>query len=407
VHETAGETLWFGGHQAHVYFTEHCGGMREAAADVWPAEQARYLQQREPDPYCVRRSPARWQTHLPLAQIGNVLRTQGWRVPLPIKDIRVVQRTAGGRARLLQVSGRGAPATIAASSFRFAVNRELGWNQIRSNWYTAAISNGELALEGKGYGHGAGLCQAGAYEMAQEAKSEKEILDFYFPGTAARISLARGGWQKVGGAGWTLLTTDPDPELITEGNAAWAKAQALLGPPQVDIHPVVQELPNTELFRQTTGEPGWVLASTRGSDIFLQPAAVRQAHGGTRELLLHEFLHALVEQESGDRTPLWLREGLVEILAVPGHNSGSSVAAVDPGKLDDDLRHPATQLASQQAHEAAARIAALLCKRYGVKAVRGFLRTGLPPDALRSLQPGTNISALRTAVFGSLSAAPQ
>ncbi len=32
VRETAGETLWFGGQRAHVYYTQHCGGMSEAAA---------------------------------------------------------------------------------------------------------------------------------------------------------------------------------------------------------------------------------------------------------------------------------------------------------------------------------------------------------------------------------------
>ena len=43
VQETAGETLWFGGQRAHVYYTQHCGGMSEPAEDVWPAERATYL----------------------------------------------------------------------------------------------------------------------------------------------------------------------------------------------------------------------------------------------------------------------------------------------------------------------------------------------------------------------------
>ena len=38
--------------------------------------------------------------------------------------------------------------------------------------------------------------------------------------------------------------------------------------------------------------------------------------------LLHEMLHVLVEAEASERTPLWLREGLVEVLA--GETAGSA-----------------------------------------------------------------------------------
>ncbi len=61
VRETAGETLWSGGQRAHIYYTQHCGGMSEPAAAVWPAEQAAYLPGNHADPYCLRRSPAAWQ----------------------------------------------------------------------------------------------------------------------------------------------------------------------------------------------------------------------------------------------------------------------------------------------------------------------------------------------------------
>ena len=70
VRETAGETLWFGGQRAHVYYTQHCGGMSEAAAAVWPAEHASYLAGNHADPYCLRRSPAEWHARIDLAQLS-------------------------------------------------------------------------------------------------------------------------------------------------------------------------------------------------------------------------------------------------------------------------------------------------------------------------------------------------
>ena len=385
VRETAGETLWSGGQRAHIYYTQHCGGMTESASAVWPEETASYLAGQHADPYCLRRSPGQWQTRIPLRQLDQIFRAQGWHTPSPVTDIRITQRDAAGRAALVEVigvTGQGAPAKLSASSFRFAVDRALGWNQMRSDWYSTTVSGADLEMRGRGYGHGVGLCQAGAFEMATEGRSEREILSFYFPGTVPGITPAGDGWQKIAGAGWTLLTTDPGDDLLAEGNAAWARAQSLLG--KAPQSPTVQELPTTELFRQTTGEPGWVLASTRGSRVFLQPAAVRQNNGGAETLLLHEFLHVLVEQQAGAKAPLWLREGLVETLAAPEKRKWDPVD-FPAAQVDAALAHPASATVSRRAHEAAARMAALLCARYGTATVLDFLRNGVPSEAVRSL----------------------
>jgi stage II sporulation protein D len=377
VQETAGETLWSGNQRAHIYYTQHCGGRSESAAAIWPDERASYLAGNRTDPYCLRRSPAEWHATIPLTQLSDIFRAQGWQTPSPIADIRVIKRTAEGRAELLEVNGRGAPAQLSASSFRFAVDRQLGWNHVRSDWYTANVAGGVVEIRGKGYGHGAGLCQAGAYEMAMEGKTEAEILNFYFPGTAAGITPTDNGWQKIPASGWTLLTTEPDGTLLADGNAAWAKAQSLFPGPQGGKGPTVQELPTVELFRQTTGEPGWTLASTRGNTVFLQPAAVRQNNGGTAPVLLHEFLHVLVEQQAGSNAPLWLREGLVEILADP-QKGDSNLVDLPVSQVETALAHPSDAAVSRQAHQVAAHMTAALCARYGKPAVRNFLRYGVP-----------------------------
>ena len=141
------------------------------------------------------------------------------------------------------------------------------------------MSGAALEIKGKGYGHGVGLCQAGAYEMAAEGHSETEILSFYFPGTVTGITPADHGWQNVAGAGWTLLTTDPGqwPAGRRQCRLGQRRSRCSVRLP-VPQGPTVQELPSTELFRQTTGEPGWMLASTRGSTRV--PAA---GHGAAKQ----------------------------------------------------------------------------------------------------------------------------
>jgi stage II sporulation protein D len=384
VRETAGETLWSGNQRAHIYYTQHCGGMSESAAAVWPSEQASYLAGNRSDPYCLRRSRAEWHAAIPLLQLSDIFRAQGWHTPSPIADIQVIRRTAEGRAELLEVTGRGAPAQLSASSFHFAIDRQLGWNQVRSDWYTATVSGGVVEIRGKGYGHGAGLCQAGAYEMAMEGKTETDILNFYFPGAVAGITPVENGWQRIPAHGWTLLTTEPAGTLLAEGNAAWAKAQSVFAGLPDGKGPTVQELPTVELFRQTTGEPGWTLASTRGNTVFLQPASVRQNNGGTGPVLLHEFLHVLVEQQAGGNAPLWLREGLVEILAGP-QKEDSKLIDLPVNEVDKALAHPSDAAVSRHAHQVAANMTARLCARYGMSAVRDFLRYGVPSEAMRTL----------------------
>ncbi|HUL16688.1 MAG TPA: SpoIID/LytB domain-containing protein [Terriglobales bacterium] len=64
---------------------------------------------------------------------------------------------------------------------RLAVDRRLGWNAVPSNNFTARPEGDEMILEGTGQGHGIGLCQRGAMDMATRGADFRQILDHYFP----------------------------------------------------------------------------------------------------------------------------------------------------------------------------------------------------------------------------------
>ncbi len=385
VQETTGESLWFGDRRAHIYYTQNCGGMTEDAANEWPAEQAVYLRS-HPDPYCIRRPSAEWHAQIGLDQLGRIFHEQGWRTLQHFDSLQVTKRSANGRALLLEFGGDSIHVSISASSFRFAINRALGWNTIRSDSYKAAISGAMLHVDGKGYGHGVGLCQAGAYEMAAEGRDYRDILQFYFPGTATRITASDSGWRQIEGAGWTLRSAASKQELIEPGNTAWIKAQQLF-PTHSPIYPIVFSLPTTDLFRQLANEPGWVLASTRGSDIYLQPTPILRKNGTVQATLMHEFLHVLVEQEAAQTAPLWLREGLVEALAGSGQHGSYTGPRMSLAQIENALAHPAGQDASRHAHSLACSMVRELVSRYGIASVRGWLKSGLPATVTNSLLP--------------------
>lgn len=63
---------------------------------------------------------------------------------------------------------------------------KLGLGKAKSNNFKVSKDKKGLFLNGSGYGHGVGLCQYGAYEMAKQGFSYKQILKHYFPNHTLR-----------------------------------------------------------------------------------------------------------------------------------------------------------------------------------------------------------------------------
>lgn len=57
----------------------------------------------------------------------------------------------------------------------------LGRSQAPSNYYQIQTKGDQVTMEGKGFGHGVGMCQYGAYELAKRGYTYKQILAHYFP----------------------------------------------------------------------------------------------------------------------------------------------------------------------------------------------------------------------------------
>ncbi len=66
---------------------------------------------------------------------------------------------------------------IKKSYLRNLAGREV----LPSNNFIMSSKNSEIHVEGQGYGHGVGLCQLGALELAKRGYTYRQILSFYFP----------------------------------------------------------------------------------------------------------------------------------------------------------------------------------------------------------------------------------
>ena len=383
VRNTAGISLWSGPHRANIYYTQHCGGLSESASALWPGEHAPSLVSHA-DPYCLRRNPAAWQADILLTDLGRIASDQHWNLPTPITSIRITQRTTSGRAKLLEMSSPTRTGVISASSLHFGINRALGWNRIRSDLYTVVVANNMLHFTGHGYGHGVGLCQTGAFQMALEHHTTAEILAFYFPGTRLGLTSSGGLWHTGTIGPVTLRTATPDPEVDQAVQLAWQRALALLPSADETTRPTIILAPTTELFRQIAGSPGYLLAVTRGNQITLQPLPILKHNGPIEPLLLHEFLHTLIESQSTEKAPLWLREGLAEALAdirSPYKPPTASVAIIEKRLAD-----PRSLAEFQQAHLDAVAIVRSLGHSYSLVVIRQWLRDGVPAQVQETLR---------------------
>jgi len=68
--------------------------------------------------------------------------------------------------------------------FRDAVTRALGARSLRSTLFTIRKTRDGFLFSGKGFGHGVGLCQAGAMARLRAGASPEDVLGYYFPGTS-------------------------------------------------------------------------------------------------------------------------------------------------------------------------------------------------------------------------------
>ncbi len=173
VKETEGEILTYKGKPIEAFYHSTCKGKTELPDVVW-GKSYPYLKsvpcRGEHSPY------EHWQRRFRLDEIEEALELNG------IKDMRITSFTSTGRVELLRVVTEDSEIEIKAIDLR----KLLGYKELPSTQFSLIIEERDIIFEGGGYGHGVGLSQWGAQELANEGKNYKEILEYYYPGTALK-----------------------------------------------------------------------------------------------------------------------------------------------------------------------------------------------------------------------------
>ncbi|MEO7273247.1 MAG: SpoIID/LytB domain-containing protein [Vicinamibacterales bacterium] len=182
---TAGLVVLYDGWPADTVFHADCGGATSAAADVWGGVGLPYLLARVDDGAAID-AHAAWQYAVDADVLRRLL--DGYphlRIGGPLSALTVVARDASYRATQLrlQAATGGHDLTIAGTALRDAMSAAFGPRALRSTRFEVVRNGRQFLFSGKGFGHGVGLCQAGAVARVTAGADPRAVLAHYYPGT--------------------------------------------------------------------------------------------------------------------------------------------------------------------------------------------------------------------------------
>jgi stage II sporulation protein D len=176
---TRGLVLVQGGRVIAAPFHAVCGGRTARPATVWDDEETPDLAPVEDDA-CLSSPGARWTFFLPRARLPELTARLGF------PEARFLEVWAHGddaRVSALRLAAPGGRSVIVrAFDVRARASEIWGWSSLRSTDFEIEERPAGYLFSGRGTGHGAGLCQAGAIARARRGESREAILAHYYPG---------------------------------------------------------------------------------------------------------------------------------------------------------------------------------------------------------------------------------
>jgi stage II sporulation protein D len=176
VRETRGFILTYKGKAVPAFFHATCAGHTQDASLLWNIDMPA-LKGIKCD-FCKNSPHYKWNYVLSAQELKGKLNKSGYAVK-DITNAAVSCRDNSGRVIYVEISASADLLKIPADKLRII----LGPNIIRSANFTVTLLGSDVVFEGLGWGHGAGMCQWGAYFMAKDGRGYKDILNYYYPGT--------------------------------------------------------------------------------------------------------------------------------------------------------------------------------------------------------------------------------
>lgn len=194
---TRGMVLAYEGLLVSGYYSSCCGGTAASAKDVIgdnPVNNVPPLHGRSGSDVCMDAPVYQWRVEQSVDALSRRLtafaqerRMNDLLALGTVAMIETVQRNAHGRPTMIRVTDRsGHSADLPAEVFRRAASYSGQGlaplsKPLRSSNIEVTISGSTAIFDGKGFGHGVGLCQYGAEALAKSGMMHHDILQWYYP----------------------------------------------------------------------------------------------------------------------------------------------------------------------------------------------------------------------------------
>ena len=207
VRETAGQVLLYNDAVCDCRYYKCCGGRSELWRTCWEDIDVPYIQSVE-CPYCGRVSAKTlrlvlndydqettdfhdWKVTYTADELRQIIREKSGIDFGDIVDLIPLHRGASGRIDSLQIVGTKHTEVIGKE---LKIRLWLSRSCLYSSWFEVShnpspvTGNPSWTLTGHGWGHGAGLCQIGAAQMAEEGYTYEQILAHYYVGSRLGVA---------------------------------------------------------------------------------------------------------------------------------------------------------------------------------------------------------------------------
>lgn len=198
VRETRGVVLMWQNQVLPAYYASSCGGSGQDAAVAFPnAQSIPPLAATNRGHWCSNSPSFRWgPIHHDRRQLSQRIATWGKANGMSIArlgtitDLNVASRNGVGRPTAFHLQDdKGQAFTLKAEHLRFACNYEApglpalaAGTALKSSHVTPSVRGNQVVFaDGRGHGHGVGLCQHGTQAMALQGHHAVSILNFYYP----------------------------------------------------------------------------------------------------------------------------------------------------------------------------------------------------------------------------------
>ena len=189
-----------------AYYSSTCGGRPALAGEIWPTQPGSFSIRRVADreltsdreTLCQDAPLYNWRVKRSRSALSS--RISAWGNSVGRKDvarlgrlrsISVLEKSDSGRPIEYELTDvRGNRARLGAEHLRVACNSTAGGHsspsknaKVHSSDLRFALSVSSIRINGRGSGHGVGLCQYCASRMAKRGDDSDEMLDRFYPAT--------------------------------------------------------------------------------------------------------------------------------------------------------------------------------------------------------------------------------